>query len=323
MAIGISVSRLRKIFAWRKEVLVLTLLVKNEEDIILDNILFHYSRGVDHVIVTDNGSTDRTVTILKKLQKDGFVHLIEEEIYNQDKLVNKMGAIAKEKYSATILIHADADEFWNPTNNSNLKKTFFNTGKPAVLVDRKDVLPTPDCKSKEFPQESLNIVTKHLISENVPKDSQTTSLFLFRLPPKVMFSVKQSLQTVGIGNHNLADGQDADVTGEIVIFHFPFKSTQRFTEKVMIAGEAMKKVKTTPETWWHWKRWYKEYRAGTLDKEIDILVPNLGEVPGIKYEQFNYDSRVFQPIKKNRRLWKYRSNQIRTMQSHLQQGDPT
>lgn len=313
-------NKLSKIFAWHKETLVMTLLVKNEADIILDNILFHYSRGVDHIIVTDNGSTDDTVPILKRLQKDGYIELLEEEIYNQDKLVNKMGAIAKEKYGATILIHADADEFWNPTKNGNLKKTFFKTGQPAVLVDRKDVLPTPECKSDEFPQKSQNIVTKHIVSNNIEKDSKKTSLFLFRLPPKVMFSVKDKLKKVGLGNHNLSEGNDPIVTKDIIIFHFPFKSVHRFEEKVIMAGYVIKSVKTTPETFWHWKRWYKEYENGRLDKEIDILIPDLKKISGVEYEPFDYSQRVLKPIKKNRKLWDYRASQLKHIQGDLKSG---
>ncbi|WP_290381647.1 glycosyltransferase family 2 protein, partial [Bacteroides acidifaciens] len=40
--------------------------VKDEEDIIESNIKFHMSLGIDGILVTDNGSTDSTMEILKK-----------------------------------------------------------------------------------------------------------------------------------------------------------------------------------------------------------------------------------------------------------------
>jgi hypothetical protein len=40
--------------------LVLTLLVRDEEDVIATNIAYHLSRGVDHIIVSDNCSLDGT-----------------------------------------------------------------------------------------------------------------------------------------------------------------------------------------------------------------------------------------------------------------------
>src|SRR5579863_7731452 len=108
-----------------EKTLVLTLLVKNEADIIVDNIFYHYARGVDHIIVTDNGSVDGTLEILQALQEDGLIYLLREKLYNQDRIVNKMGKIAKDKYGATILIHADADEFWTPLKVPSLKKAFL------------------------------------------------------------------------------------------------------------------------------------------------------------------------------------------------------
>ncbi|HJM57083.1 MAG TPA: hypothetical protein QF446_07130 [Planctomycetota bacterium] len=39
--------------------LVMTLLVRNEEDILATNIEYHLARGVDFIIATDNLSDDR------------------------------------------------------------------------------------------------------------------------------------------------------------------------------------------------------------------------------------------------------------------------
>lgn len=39
---------------------VLTLLVRDEADIIRSNVQYHLAQGIDHVIVADNGSLDGT-----------------------------------------------------------------------------------------------------------------------------------------------------------------------------------------------------------------------------------------------------------------------
>jgi glycosyltransferase involved in cell wall biosynthesis len=283
--------------------LVLTLLVKNEADIIVDNIFYHYARGVDRVIVTDNGSTDGTTEILQQLHDAGIVELLHEKLYNQDLIVNKMGNLAKNKYGATILIHCDADEFWTPLKQPNLKKAFLALGKDAVLVQRYDALPTVKDKYTDFPQKTMNIVTKHLRTDDLKEVTKTTSMFLLWLPPKVMFNVRDKLKEVSFGNHFLMSGESGVVTDDIVIYHFPFKSAERFREKVLIGGQALAAIKTDDETSWHWKRWYKAFNEGKLDKEIDILIPDLSSILGITYEKFNYQDKVIGVIKNNKRLY--------------------
>ena len=53
--------------------LVMTLLVRDEEDIVADNLDFHLAQGVDEVIVTDNGSSDATLEILRDYEARGVV----------------------------------------------------------------------------------------------------------------------------------------------------------------------------------------------------------------------------------------------------------
>ena len=48
---------------------VMTLLVRNEEDVIAENILFHHAQGVESFLVMDNLSTDATSAILRRLAR--------------------------------------------------------------------------------------------------------------------------------------------------------------------------------------------------------------------------------------------------------------
>ena len=54
-------------------VVYMTLLVKNEEDILEENLLFHKYMGIDGFIITDNGSSDRTGDIIKKYVLKGWI----------------------------------------------------------------------------------------------------------------------------------------------------------------------------------------------------------------------------------------------------------
>jgi hypothetical protein len=66
-----------------------------------------------------------------------------------------------------------------------------------------------------------------------------------------------------------------------------------------MAGEVFKTVKSTKQTWWHWKRWYKSYMDGRFDKEVELLVPDLATIKGLKYEKFDYGDRITRQINKN------------------------
>ncbi len=56
----------------------MTILVKNEIDIIEANIRTHANLGIDGFVVMDNKSTDGTRDILSKLQKEFDIKIIDE-----------------------------------------------------------------------------------------------------------------------------------------------------------------------------------------------------------------------------------------------------
>jgi Glycosyl transferase family 2 len=95
--------------------LALTLLAKNEADVIDANIAYHLGAGVDFVVATDNGSTDGTLEILERYEREGVLHLIREPStdFRQGEWVTRMARLAADR-GAGWVINADADEFWWP-----------------------------------------------------------------------------------------------------------------------------------------------------------------------------------------------------------------
>lgn len=78
--------------------LIMTLVVKNEEDILEKNIRFHKAMGVDGFIVTTHNSNDKTNEILEKLQKEGLVFEIiykNTQAHQHHIWVNDMVLLAK------------------------------------------------------------------------------------------------------------------------------------------------------------------------------------------------------------------------------------
>jgi hypothetical protein len=94
----------------------LTLLVRNEADIIGANLAFHLNAGVDFVIATDNCSDDGTTEILESYAQDGVVHLIRDPDRHLSQIsgATRMARLAATYFGADWVINSDGDEFWWP-----------------------------------------------------------------------------------------------------------------------------------------------------------------------------------------------------------------
>ena len=80
--IGHVISEFPLAFKQTKEVkLFMTLLVKNEEGMLEENLQFHKAMGVDGFIITDNNSTDSTPDIIRKYKQKGWIFLISDRLF--------------------------------------------------------------------------------------------------------------------------------------------------------------------------------------------------------------------------------------------------
>ena len=95
---------------------VMTLLVRDEVDIISSIVRYHLAMGVDFIIATDNGSQDGTSEILKTFEKSGRVAYRYQapSDFSQHAWVTDMARQAYIEYHADWVINGDADEFSSP-----------------------------------------------------------------------------------------------------------------------------------------------------------------------------------------------------------------
>jgi hypothetical protein len=100
--------------------LVMTLVVRDEADILDAQLAFHLNAGVDFVIATDHRSRDGTTEILGSYERAGVLRLFREdgEFSRQGEWQTRMARLAALEHGADWVIPSDADEFWWPRGRS-------------------------------------------------------------------------------------------------------------------------------------------------------------------------------------------------------------
>ena len=204
----------------------MTLLVRDEADIVDAQIAFHLHAGVDLVIATDNRSTDGTTEILERYQRAGFLHLLREEgdDMRQEEWVTRMARLAATDFGADWVLNADADEFWWP--RGGLLKDVFATIPARYGVIRgcwRHYLPLSDDGS--FFAERMTV---RLGTPAFPGDKTT----IFHAHQKVAHRADPKA-TIEAGNHNALGARLDPIRAwhPIEVLHFSFRSLAQLERK--------------------------------------------------------------------------------------------
>jgi hypothetical protein len=206
--------------------LVMTLLVRDEADVVDAQLAFHLHAGVDFVIATDNGSRDGTVEILKRYERAGLLRLLREdaEDMRQDEWVTGMARLAAADHGADWVINADADEFWWPRGGS-LKAVLAAVPHRYGIVRGcwRHFVPRP--AGDAFFAERMTV---RLCAPAHPGDKET----IFHAHQKVAHRGSAAV-TVEAGNHD-ADGPGLDPLRSwhpIEVLHFSLRSAMQIERK--------------------------------------------------------------------------------------------
>jgi Glycosyl transferase family 2 len=205
--------------------LAMTLLVRDELDIIEANLSFHLNAGVDVIIVTDHRSTDGTSEILESYARDGYVHLIrrEDDYVQQSEWVTYMARVAASEHAADWVINSDADEFWWPRAGSlNDVLASVPAQYGVVRAVSRAFIPRP---GEEWFAERMTACVTLAAPINAP-DSR------FRHVAKVAHRAHRDA-VVQQGNHRVSGLPHPELPGwsPVEVLHFPLRSREQSARK--------------------------------------------------------------------------------------------
>lgn len=279
----------------------MTYLVRNEEDIIEDVILFHRHQGVDAFLVMDNLSTDSTRELLHRLSTEVDIEYIfqPDDSYSQGDWLTHMARRAFFEHHADWIIHGDADEFWLPNSSLTLKE-FLATIPPgvdvlsvqrynSVLLDRGENLTGPSA----HPRFSTNFLTL------------STNCLGSLLPPKCLHRAGPEV-IVSQGNHRISGLQGShDNTNDIRIFHYPYREYSKYRNKIVLGGGAYERNQQLPvQAGRTWREHYKLLDTNGLAQFWEELHISEAELASLTLSRKVFEeTRVVTILESQSRLW--------------------
>ena len=249
--------------------LVMTLLVRDEADIIAANIDYHLLQGVDFIIATDNRSEDATPRILKSYEAKGVLRYILEpaDDYDQGRWVTRMARMAYADHGASWVINNDADEFWWPSQGS--LRDVFDTVAAGVGILRAQ-------------RHNFIVVEgdEPFFERMIYREAQSYNILGQPLPPKVSHRGSAEVKVMQ-GNHNVVGITPTNIqNGLVEILHYPIRSYAQIENKIAKGGAAYERNPSLPPSMGRtWRMLYDELKfSGNLRRYFAENCPAKGRL---------------------------------------------
>lgn len=242
--------------------IAMTLMVRDEADIVGPMIKHHLDEGVDLFLVTDNGSVDGTREILEDFASAGEIELTHDPRHRkqQHEVVTRMSREAARR-GAQWVLNADADEFWIAKRAGITLAEALREIDPAVgafSVPVFDMIGDPARRGTGLQRLIYRDERPTEVMRNLGIHAHAT--------PDVAFVPTEDVE-VSQGNHFTtvqSKGNPSPDQG-LEVLHFPWRSWAQFSRKVENSGRAYEAAPNLrPSANHHGMRDYRRWKDGLL-----------------------------------------------------------
>ena len=214
----------------------MTLLVRDERDIVEQHLAFHLAAGVDLVVVTDHASSDGTEDVLARYARDGAVRVLREPDgpFRQREWVTRMARLAAAEHGADWVVNSDVDEFWWP-RGGDLREVLGSIPNRYGIVQSfvRHFVPVPDGGEPFHERMVLRLAAQAPIND--PRSP-------WRPFRKVVHRAHPGAQVVE-GSHFVGGTDLVPLRGwyPLEVLHFPIRSAAQLERKGAQWGSAVEK----------------------------------------------------------------------------------
>lgn len=254
----------------------LIITVKGEADLLIRNIEYHTSAGVDCFLLSERGSPASELEKINDFASQRpdvvvFRQDVAEMTLDSPEFIRRRN-ILFEKFHATFnsswVAMIDTDEFLLPGSSSVLHSDIHKTANLLSLPRYNVALSRAGADafyeklaSPELLLQQEIIARPLVLSREIMSEHPGIPWVMHKLGPKVMTSIK-SVSDIAPGFHDLVS-ETAVVRGQsqdLLILHLPFSSYDRFARKVANMQTQLGNIGHTlaPGEAWHWRRWADE-----------------------------------------------------------------
>lgn len=272
----------------------MTMMVRDEADIIATTVNYAIDQGVDVILVTDNGSRDGTTEILEQFANAGEIELEYDPVHRkqQSSVVTAMARRLSTDHQVDWVINADADEFLVPHNRELRLRDAFQLIPPAVQSFMVPVV------NMVGPLARRGIGLDRLVWRDQRSPAQLAEVGLAAQPTGDAIHVGRDDVRVAQGNHAVSIANHGEVPAEasMEVLHFPWRSWEQYEHRALVSGRAYQAnpaMKPSPSH--HGMTDFGRLEAGVLLPYLAARLPSLGELR--ESSAFSYDATLLSRVR--------------------------